>query len=125
MSERRKFLRGVGLFGALAAGAATVRANSVPVVINNNYTTVVKDEIPTEELMRQMEKNPMLTLTTTYGEEIPPPTGTVTMNGQQYTILGVQTPTYKPGTEKKVTAKLTVGPDGKLYVYENDNWRRV
>ena len=49
MTERRKFLRGVGLFGALAAGAASVRANSVPVVINNNYTTVVKDEIPTEE----------------------------------------------------------------------------
>ena len=38
MSDRRKFLRGVGLFGALAAGAASVRANSVPVVINNNYT---------------------------------------------------------------------------------------
>ena len=123
MTERRKFLRGVGLFGALAAGAASVRANSVPVVINNNYTTVVKDEIPTEELMKQMDKTPTLHLTTTYGEEIPPPT--VTMNGQQYTILGVHTPTFKPGTEKKVTAKLTVGPDGKLYVYENDNWRRV
>ena len=122
MTERRKFLRGVGLFGALAAGAASVRANSVPVVINNNYTTVVKDEIPTEELMKQMDKTPTLHLTTTYGEEIPPPT--FTMNGQQYSVFNA-TPTFKPGTEKRVTAKLTVGPDGKLYVYENDNWRRV
>ena len=34
-------------------------------------------------------------------------------------------PNYKPGTEVKVDVKIVPGPDGKLYVKENDTWRKI
>ena len=124
MEERRKFLRGVGLFGALAAGAMAARGNTTPpVVINNNYTTVTGDEFPTEELEKQIAGKPMLQLRATYGEELPPPKihGTETM----YLVAGISTPQYKPGTEKQIKVDIVPGPDGKLYVKENDTWRKL
>jgi hypothetical protein len=122
MDDRRKFLRGVGLFGALAAGAATVRANAAPpVVINNHYTTVTGDEIPSEYLEKQIEAKPVLLLSATYGEEMPP---TKVHGTDNMYIIGIN-PTYKPGTEKRVEVRLVPGPDGKLYVKENDTWRKL
>jgi len=122
MDDRRKFLRGVGLFGALAAGAAAVRANAAPpVVINNHYTTVTGDEVPNDYLEKQIESQSVLSLRATYGEEMPP--AKIHGTNDMY-IIGI-TPTYKPGTEKQVEVRIVPGPDGKLYVKENDIWRKL
>jgi len=127
MSDRRKFLRGVGLFGALAAGAAASRANAAPpVVINNHYTTVTSDEIPNEYLEKQIESQSVLALRATYGEEMPPTKihGTKIHGTNDMYVIGI-TPTYKPGTEKQVEVRIVPGPDGKLYVKENGAWRKL
>ena len=34
-------------------------------------------------------------------------------------------PEYIPGTRKHVTASLTVGPDGEMYLMTNGKWRRI
>jgi hypothetical protein len=120
MNERRKFLRGVGLFGALAAGATAAKANVAPVVINNNYTTVTGDEFPTEELEKQIENKPVLMLQATYGTPKTPSSDPY----NPYMIAGFGE-NYVEGTKKQVQVQIVPGPDGKLYVKENDTWRKL
>jgi hypothetical protein len=79
-----------------------------------------QDELPTKELEQQLEKKPVLQLTATYGEEMPPQT----YYGTQYIVTGLS-PNYKPGTENHVKVNIVPGPDGKLYVKENDTWRKI
>jgi hypothetical protein len=112
-NNRRNFAKGLGLAGLFLAGVAGYKEVKERIVYK-------QDEIPTAELEKQLEGKPTLQLAATYGEELPP----AKIYGTKYVITGIN-PTYKPGTEKYVTVKLVPGPDGKLYVKENDSWRKI
>jgi hypothetical protein len=102
----------MGLIGAGVAGYKEVKERIV----------YKQDELPTAELEKQLEGKPVLQLQATYGEVIPPQTNYYAQN--QYVIFSPG-PTYKPGTEKQVKVNIVPGPDGKLYVKENDSWRKI
>jgi hypothetical protein len=143
MSQRRNFLKGFGLLGAVVAGyhAPTVMAKEpepLPVVDN---TPKVDPEI-----VAQIEKiNPStLSLTQTYGE-IEPPKPPPTFQRGEYVIIGssvgsnpgltlthdgninigLNQKKFVPGTEKQVDVKLVPGPDGELYLNINGQWKKV
>ena len=112
MNDRRNFAKGLGLAGLFLAGVAGYREVKEKIVYK-------QDELPTSELEKQLEGKPVLQLSATYGEEMAPEN----VPGYPYVLrIG---PTYKPGTEKHVDVKIVPGPDGKLYVKENDIWRKI
>jgi hypothetical protein len=108
--SRRHFARGLGISGILAAGFVGYKATKEKIVYK-------QDELPTAELEKQIESKPVLALMATYGEEIKPPPNTFIFAGHG--------PTYKEGTQKNVEVRIVPGPDGKLYVKENDVWRKI
>ena len=113
---RRNFAKTLGLMGLVAVGV-------------KGYQEVTKivykqDEIPTKELEVLLEKKPVLQLQATYGEEVPNYTDLRTLDGQSYRIMGMDTK-YKEGTRIDVKVNIVPGPDGKLYVKENDAWRKI
>ena len=107
---RRNFAKSLGLVGLLAVGVEGYKQAKERIVYK-------QDELPTAELEKQLEGKPVLQLQATYGEVIPTPN----YGGYVFSIG----PTYKTGTEKNVQVKIVPGPDGKLYVKENDIWRKV
>ena len=113
MSEkttRRNLIKGLGLSGLFLAGVAGYKEAKERIVYK-------QDELPTEELEAQLNTKPVLQLSATYGEELPP---------QKDSMYIFSTgPVYKPGTEKHVQVNIVPGPDGKLYVKENDKWRKA
>jgi hypothetical protein len=109
--ERRGFAKGLGLAGFVAVGFAGYKEVKERIVYK-------QDEVPTAELEKQIEGKPVLSLMATYGEEIK------TDYQQGHYIFSVA-PTYKEGTEKRVEVRIVPGPDGKLYVKENDTWRKI
>lgn len=111
---RRSFAKTLGLIGLIGVGVKGYQEAKERIVYK-------QDELPTAELEKQLEGKPVLSLYATYGEEIPKPTYTI--NGNPY-VVGFG-PQYKPGTEKKVSVNIVPGPDGKLYVKENDTWRKI
>ena len=113
-TSRRSFAKSLGLVGLLAVGVEGYKQVKERIVYK-------QDELPTAELEKQLEGKPVLQLQATYGEEMPPQTYYGT---NMYVISGIG-PNYKPGTEKNVQVKIVPGPDGKLYVKENDTWRRM
>lgn len=118
-TSRRNFAKSLGLVGLLGVGIQGYQTAKERIVYK-------QDELPTKELEEQLNKKPVLQLTATYGEEMPP----VQYYGTNYTnyvITGIGPigPTYKPGTEKHVSVNIVPGPDGKLYVKENDTWRKM
>lgn len=113
MNARRNFLKGLGLSGLFLAGVEGYRQAKEKIVYK-------QDELPTEELEAQLNTKPVLQLSATYGEELPPQK----YYGTNYIITGLD-PNYKPGTEVKVDVQIVPGPDGKLYVKENDTWRKI
>ena len=115
-NNRRNFAKGLGLAGLFLAGVAGYKEVKERIVYK-------QDEIPTAELEKQLDKQAVLQLGATYGEEMPPEQMCVTEN--KYVIGGISTPQYKPGTEKQVKVDIVPGPDGKLYVKENDTWRKL
>jgi len=112
-ASRRNFAKGLGLTGLFLAGVAGYREVKERIVYN-------QDELPTKELEKQLEKKPILQLQATYGEELPPQQSSY----GNYFFVGMG-PNYKPGTEKRVSVNIAPGPDGKLYVKENDTWRKI
>jgi hypothetical protein len=112
-SVRRNFLKGLGISGLFLAGAEGYREVKERIVYK-------QDELPTKELEALLEKKPVLQLTATYGEEMPPQQSSY----GNYFFIGTG-PNYKPGTEKRVSVNIVPGPDGKLYVKENDIWRKM
>ena len=110
---RRSFAKSLGLLGLVAVGVQGYKKAKETIVYK-------QDELPTKELEKQLEGKPVLQLSATYGEEMPPQK----YYGTNYIITGIG-PTYKPGTEKHVSVNIVPGPDGKLYVKENDTWRKV
>jgi len=114
---RRNFAKSLGLVGLLAVGVEGYKQVKERIVYK-------QDELPTAELEKQLEGKPVLQLQAIYGEELPP--AKVYGTNDMYIVgLGGLGPTYKPGTEKYVAVKIVPGPDGKLYVKENDTWRRM
>lgn len=111
---RRGFVKSLGLAGLVTVGVAGYKMAKERIVYK-------QDELPTAELEKQLEGKPVLQLGATYGEEIPPEKlyGT---NGMYIFNVG---PSYKPGTEKRVIVNIVPGPDGKLYVKENNIWRKI
>jgi hypothetical protein len=112
-ASRRNFAKGLGLTGLFLAGVAGYREVKERIVYK-------QDELPTKELEKQLEKKPILQLQAIYGEELPPQQSSY----GNYFFVGMG-PNYKPGTEKRVSVNIAPGPDGKLYVKENDTWRKI
>jgi len=112
-ASRRNFAKGLGLTGLFLAGVAGYKEVQERIVYK-------QDELPTKELEKQLEKKPILQLQATYGEELPPQQSSY----GNYFFVGMG-PNYKPGTEKRVSVNIAPGPDGKLYVKENDTWRKI
>ena len=111
-ATRRSFAKTLGLAGLLVAGVEGYKEVKERIVYK-------QDEIPSEELQKQIDSKPVLQLSATYGE-LPPQQSSY---GNFY-FVGIG-PNYKPGTEKRVTVNMAPGPDGKLYVKENDIWRKI
>ena len=111
---RRSFAKGLGLIGLIGVGVAGYKEAKERLM-------PAPDELASKELSDKLDEHPMLALQATYGEKMPPPA--FTPYGQ-FTFTGIG-PSYKPGTEIRVQAKMQVGPDGKLYVKENDIWRKI
>lgn len=110
---RRSFAKSLGLVGLFAVGVESYKQAKEKIVYK-------QDELPTAELEKQLEKKPVLQLNATYGEEMPPQQ----YYGTNMYVIGIG-PKYKPGTEKHVSVNIAPGPDGKLYVKENDIWRKM
>ena len=113
-SNRRNFVKGLGISGLFLAGVAGYKEAKERIVYK-------QDELPTKELEEQLNTKPVLQLTATYGEEVPP----AMLYGTNSMYVFSYGPTYKPGTEKHVKVNIAPGPDGKLYVKENDTWRKI
>jgi hypothetical protein len=112
-TSRRSFAKSLGLVGLLAVGVEGYKQVKERIVYK-------QDELPAAELEKQLEGKPVLQLQATYGEELPPQQSIY----GNYFFIGTG-PNYKPGTEKRISVKIVPGPDGKLYVKENDTWRRM
>jgi hypothetical protein len=110
---RRSFAKSLGLVGLLTVGVEGYKQVKERIVYK-------QDELPTAELEKQLEGKPVLQLQATYGEELPLQQSSY----GNYFFIGTG-PNYKPGTEKRVAVNIVPGPDGKLYVKENDSWRRM
>ena len=113
IAGRRNFAKGLGLTGLFLAGVAGYKEVQERIVYK-------QDELPTKELEKQLEGKPVLQLQATYGEVLPPQQSSY----GNYFFIGAG-PNYKPGTEKRVAVNIVPGPDGKLYVKENDTWRKI
>jgi hypothetical protein len=111
---RRSFAKGLGLIGLIGVGVAGYKEAKERLM-------PAPDELASKELSDKLDKQSLLTLNATYGEQIPPP---AFIPYGQFAYIGTG-PNYKPGTEIRVQAKMQVGPDGKLYVKENDIWRKI
>ena len=110
---RRNFAKTLGLFGLVATGVAAYKETT--------QIVYKQDELPTKELEAQLEGKPVLQLQATYGEELPPQQYSY---GNYYFVMG-NGKQYKEGTRKDVFVNIVPGPDGKLYVKENDTWRKI
>lgn len=113
-TSRRNFAKGLGLTGLFLAGVAGYKEVKERIVYK-------QDELPTKELEKQLEGKPVLQLQATYGEECPPEQ----LYGTNNLYVFSCGPNYKPGTEKHIKVNIVPGPDGKLYVKENDTWRKI
>ena len=111
---RRTFAKTLGLAGLVVAGISAYNEVKEKIVYK-------QDELPTKELEAQLENKPVLQLQATYGEEVPPSR----IYGTNAMYIINTGPIYKPGTEKRVQVNIVPGPDGKLYVKENDTWRKI
>ena len=149
---RRGFVKGFGLFSAVLAGAAVVRAESaapqlgnsvVPVPTSANVGKAIDPAIIS--LIEEQASN-HLQLTHTYGEIAPPPpplpsslngsvlvsdwtTGSsasfLQINANGGVNIGGKNKQFIPGTENEVSVKMVVGPDGELYLKVKDQWKRI
>ena len=107
---RRTFAKTLGLMGLVVAGVAGYKAVKEKIVYK-------QDELPTKELETQLENKPVLQLNTIYGTPKP-------RNTNNFYFIG-SGEEYVEGTRKEVSVKIVPGPDGKLYVKENDTWRKI
>ena len=112
-TTRRNVAKTLGLLGLLSIGVQGYKEVTERIVYK-------EDELPTKELESQLNGKPVLSLQATYGTPKPKPA--YSMN--QYMITGWGED-YVEGTKKEVSVQIVPGPDGKLYVKENDIWRKI
>ena len=113
---RRSFAKTLGLLGLLSIGAKGYQEITERIVYK-------QDEIPTKELEAQLEGKPSLQMMATYGTPKPKPAYGV-YNVNNYYVMGYGDD-YVEGTRKDVKVTMVPGPDGKLYIKENDTWRKI
>ena len=106
MNQRRGFLRNVGFLGLFGAGSALAQGSE-----KDKTSRAELEVIPVKELN---SNDTHIVFQSRYGE---------LDESKQFCTYGDHR--YKPETLKKVEVTLKVGPDGKLYVKENDIWRKV
>ena len=149
---RRGFVKGFGLFSAVLAGAAVVRAESAAPQLGNSVVPVPTSSAVSKaidpaiiSLIEEQASN-HLQLTHTYGEIAPPPpplpsslngsvlvsdwtTGSsasfLQINANGGVNIGGKNKQFIPGTENEVSVKMVVGPDGELYLKVKDQWKRI
>jgi len=152
---RRGFVKGFGLFSAVLAGAAVVRAESAAPQLGNSVVPVPTSSAVSKaidpaiiSLIEEQATN-HLQLTHTYGEIAPPPppvermrfgsdgsvlvsdwtTGSsasfLQINANGGVNIGGKNKQFVPGTENEVSVKMVVGPDGELYLNVNGQWKRI
>ena len=148
---RRGFVKGFGLFSAVLAGAAVVRAESAAPQLGNSVVPVPTSSAVSKaidpaiiSLIEEQASN-HLQLTHTYGEIAPPPPLPSSLNGSvlvsDWTTgssasflqinanggvnIGGKNKQFVPGTENEVSVKMVVGPDGELYLNVNGQWKRI
>ena len=109
---RRTFAKTLGLAGLVVAGVSAYKETKERIVYK-------QDELPTKELEQQLENKPVLQLQATYGKLKP------VQSWSQYNLVGYGYDEYVEGTRKDVKVNIVPGPDGKLYVKENDTWRKI
>ena len=103
MATRRNFFKYLGLAGGVATGGVVAAAAVLP--------DAEKCEVIEE--IKAASYNGKLTIGTEYGK-LAPSNGTISCG-----------PKFVPGTQKHVTASVTVGPDGEMYLLTNGKWRRI
>jgi len=70
--------------------------------------------------------NSTLTLSSMYGERLPPPDRTVVGSAyRNYSVTGITSSSFKEGTTYTKTVGMVAGPDGNLFLKVNDKWKRV
>ena len=104
---RRSFAKTLGLVGLVAVGIEGYKQAKERIVYK-------QDEIPSAELEQQLEGKPVLQLAATYGKP---------KYRNSFYLVGMED--YEEGTRKDVKVQIVPGPDGKLYVKENDSWRKI
>ena len=152
INDRRKFVKWLGLFSAVLAGAAVVRAESAAPQLGNSVVPVPTSSAVSKaidpaiiSLIEEQASN-HLQLTHTYGEIAPPPpplqsslngsvlisdwtTGSsasfLQINANGGVNIGGKNKQFVPGTENEVSVKMVVGPDGELYLNVNGQWKRI
>ena len=110
-ATRRSFAKTLGLAGLLVAGVEGYKEVKERIVYK-------QDEIPSEELQKQIDNKPVLQLQSVYGTPKP-------RNTNSLYFVGTFSDDYVEGTRKEVKVSIVPGPDGKLYVKELDQWRRI
>ena len=152
INDRRKFVKGLGLFSAVLAGASVVRAESAAPQLGNSVVPVPTSSAVSKaidpaiiSLIEEQASN-HLQLTHTYGEIAPPPpplpsslngsvlvsdwtTGSsasfLQINANGGVNIGGKNKQFVPGTENEVSVKMVPGPDGELYLNVNGQWKRI
>lgn len=142
VAQRRNFLKGFSLVGAVASGFYA------PVVIEKVKEVSAPVPLADPKILAQIAEQapPTLTLTSTYGEVAPPPPPKPYYPESPYVLIGSSgaiTSSYMigsstgglrvnnmntkfiPGTEKQVDVKMVPGPDGELYLNVNGVWKKV
>lgn len=107
-TSRRSFAKTLGLLGLLSVGAKAYAEVKERIVYK-------EDELPTKDLEKQLEGKPVLQIQTTYGTPKLKDPNKISFYGDDYV----------DGTKKTVSVTIVPGPDGKLYVKENDTWRKL
>jgi hypothetical protein len=103
MATRRNFFKYLGLAGGVATGGVVAAAAVLPDA----------DKCETVKQIVAAGYNGKFGIGAEYGQ-IAPPDGTFSFG-----------PRFVPGTQKHVTASMTVGPDGEMYLLTNGKWRRI
>ena len=110
-TSRRNVAKTLGLLGLLSIGVQGYKEVTERIVYK-------EDELPTKELEAQLDGKPVLHLMATYGTPKP-------KSHSPYSLTYYGMNNFVEGTEKHVSVNIVPGPDGKLYVKENDKWRKI
>jgi hypothetical protein len=120
VNERRKFVKGVGLFAALfAGGSAAVCANTntpmvVPSPVNDNNNVAPVTVVEDISHLAPPSGATTLSINGAYGEKPKP-----VAYGNEYYATGINT---QPTSH---SVAMTVGLDNRLWIKVDDQWKRV